>query len=150
MSEAKTRQVEAIEHGTVIDHLPPEHTLKAATVLAQADDQIFVGVNFISKKGVAKGVLKIAHRELDQTSLSQLALIAPEATINIIRDYKVIAKQKVSVPESFINIARCSNPNCVTNFEPCTTQFTVLDGKPLRVRCFHCERSFQSDQLHLL
>ena len=150
MSDGKTRQVEAIEHGTVIDHLPPKLTLKAAAVLAKEDDQIFVGVNLISKKGVAKGVLKIGQRELDPTRLSQLALIAPEATINIIRDYKVISKEKVSVPESFIDIAQCANPNCVSNFEPCTTRFTVLDGKPLRVRCFHCERSFQSDQLQLL
>ena len=150
MSPERTRQVEAIAHGTVIDHLPPQHTLKAATVLAKPEDQIFIGVNFISKKGVAKGVIKIAGRELNQTSLSQLALMAPEASINIIRDYKVISKQIISIPEAFEAIARCSNPNCITNFEECTTRFHVLDHKPLRVRCFHCERSFLADQLQLL
>lgn len=145
----RTRQVEAIAHGTVIDHLPPEHTLKAATVLALPEDQIFIGMNFISKKGVAKGVIKIAGRELNQTSLSQLALMAPEATINIIRDYKVISKQVISIPTSFDNIARCSNPNCITNFQSCMTKFEVINQKPLSVRCFHCERSFLADSLQL-
>ncbi len=149
MSAERTRQVEAIAHGTVIDHLPPEHTLKAATVLALPDDQIFIGMNFISKKGVAKGVIKIAGRELNQMSLSQLALMAPEATINIIRDYKVVSKQLISIPKSFDNIAKCSNPNCITNFQNCITKFEVIEKKPLVVRCFHCERSFQGDSLHL-
>lgn len=150
MNGQRVRQVEAIAHGTVIDHLPPEHTLKAATVLAQPDDQIFIGINFISKAGHQKGVIKISGRELDQTSLSQLALMAPQATINIIRDYKVVNKAVVSIPVSFDNIARCANPNCITNHEDCTTRLAVIAHEPLRVRCFHCERSFQADQLTLL
>lgn len=146
----RTRQVEAITHGTVIDHLPPENTLKAATVLGVSGDQIFIGVNLQSQGDRGKGVIKIAGRELNQASLSQLALMAPEATVNIIRDYKVIKKGTVSVPDSFHNIAACPNSNCITNHQTWATQLDVIAHKPLRVRCYHCERSFEADQLALL
>lgn len=83
---SRIRQVEAIAHGTVIDHIPSVVTLKVAQLLADSSDQVFVGMNLRSSRSGRKGVLKIANRELDQRQLSCLALIAPEATVSIIRD----------------------------------------------------------------
>ncbi len=148
----RVRQVEAIANGTVIDHLPPSTTLKIASVLADHSDQVFIGNNLkssdTSKPG--KGVIKIANKELSTNVLSRIALLAPEATINIIRDYKVTAKGPISVPRSFTGIALCGNHNCITNHDECTTRFHVINPKPLTVCCAYCERNFPADELTIL
>jgi len=146
----KVRQVEAISHGTVIDHLPANLTLKVVDILADPDDEVFIGLNLRSSHHTRKGVVKFAQRELDQQDLSALALVAPQATVSIIRDYAVVAKGVVAIPERFVNIARCANPNCVTNHERWTTRFDVVKTTPLTVRCHYCERSFLATELTLL
>jgi aspartate carbamoyltransferase regulatory subunit len=146
----KVRQVEAIANGTVIDHLPPEATLKVVDLIARADDQIFIGLNLRSSHHGLKGVVKFAKRELDPRELSALALIAPQATVSIIRDYAITSKGTVSMPERFEGIARCANPNCVSNHERWTTRFDVAKVKPLSVRCHYCERTFLGSELTLL
>jgi len=147
---SKVRQVEAIANGTVIDHIPAAMTMKVAHLLAAAGDQVFVGVNLRSSRVGRKGLVKIANRELNERSLSSLALIAPQATVSIIRDYEVIHKGQVAMPSRFEDIARCANPNCVTNHEKWPTRFDVVATEPLRVRCHFCERSFASGELSLI
>lgn len=146
----KIRQVEAISNGTVIDHLPADITLKVVDILAETDDEVFIGVNLRSAHHGRKGLVKFAKRELDQRDLSALALVAPQATVSIIRDYAVIAKGPVAIPDRFVNIARCANPNCVTVHERSTTRFDVAATRPLTVRCHYCERSFLASELTLL
>lgn len=149
-SQSRVRQVEAIANGTVIDHIPADMTLKVANLLAQGDDQVFIGVNLRSSRVGRKGVVKISGREIVGRDASALALIAPSATICIIRDYQVVSKQQVEVPPLFEDIARCSNPNCVTNHERWPTRFRVVHANPLTVRCSYCERSFDAGELTLL
>lgn len=149
-SGSRIRQVEAIAHGSVVDHIPGSATLKVAQLLAGAEDQVFVGMNLRSSRSGRKGVVKIANRELDQRQLSWLALIAPEATVSIIRDYEVVRKFAVPAPDRFENVARCSNPNCVTSHERWPTRFLVVGRQPLTVRCHFCERSFAAADLALL
>jgi len=149
-ASSRIRQVEAISHGTVIDHIPPEVTLKVAQLLTGTADQVFVGMNLRSSRSGRKGVVKIAHRELDPRQLSCLALIAPEATISIIRDYTVTQKSTVNVPDRFDGVAKCANPNCVTNHERWPTRFHIVGRQPLTVRCHFCERSFAGADLTLL
>ncbi|MBA3709280.1 MAG: aspartate carbamoyltransferase regulatory subunit [Planctomycetes bacterium] len=146
----KVRQVEAIANGTVIDHIPSPMTLKVATLLAGPDDQVFMGMNLRSSLLGRKGVVKISGRELTERSVSSLALIAPTASISIIRDYTVVSKNPVPVPSRFEDIARCANPNCVTNHERWATRFDVVGRTPLRVRCIYCERSFDAADLTLI
>ncbi len=151
MSDAyKVRQVEAIANGTVIDHIPAAMTMKVVNLLANDEDQVFVGQNLRSRRIGKKGVVKIAGRELSERSVSSLALIAPMASISIIRDYQVIGKSTVPVPKSFEDIAACANPNCVTNHERWPTRFAVVGNEPLQVRCFYCERSFAAADLTLI
>ena len=146
----RVRQVEAIENGTVIDHIPNHATLKVAQVLAGDEDRLFIGNNLPSKQLGHKGVVKIAGRELSSEDISRLAIIAPEATISFIRNYKVVGKQQIPVPDRFKALAQCLNPNCVTNHEPCATDFKVIEGSPLRVTCSYCERHFDGRELTLL
>lgn len=150
MSAERHRQVEAIRGGTVIDHVPSSVALKVANLLAKPDDQVFIGVNLRSGASATKGVVKIAGREIPQRDINRLALIAPTATINIIRDYKVVSKEPIALPEAFVDIAVCPNGNCITNHEACITRFLVVDHDPLTVRCRHCERSFPAGDLRLI
>lgn len=147
---AKVRQVEAIANGTVIDHIPAAMTLKVAALVAGADDQVFIGVNLRSGRLGRKGVVKVSGRELSERAVSTLALIAPEASISIIRDYAVVQKGPVPVPTRFDDIAHCANPNCVTNHEQWSTRLSVVSRAPLRVRCIYCERSFLASDLVLI
>lgn len=154
MTEPETRNhtvrmVPAIAHGTVIDHLPPGVTLKVVELLASPSDEVLIGINFRSRSLGRKGVVKITGRELSAHELSRLALIAPDASVSIIRGYEVIGKGLVQVPSTIVNIARCPNPNCVTNHEPSTTHFSVETVKPLVVRCIYCEREFAGSELEI-
>ena len=147
---SKIRQVEAIANGTVIDHIPGAMTLKVAALVSGGEDQVFIGMNLRSSRMGKKGVVKISGRELSERNLSSLALIAPEASISIIRDYAVVSKGTVPVPSRFEDIARCANPNCVTNHEKWSTRFEVVARAPLRVRCVYCERGFDATELTLI
>ncbi len=150
ISDSRVRQVEAIAGGTVIDHIPAEMTLQVANLLTRGDDQVFIGMNLRSTRVGRKGVVKISGREVSGREASALALIAPSATVCIIRDYQVVSKRQVEVPPLFEDIARCANPNCVTNHERWPTRFAVVGPNPLRVRCAYCERSFDAGELTLL
>ena len=147
--DPKIRLVPAIPQGTVIDHLPPDTTLLVAQLISEPNDEVLIGVNFKSTHHGRKGVVKITGRELNSNDLSRLAVVAPQASIAIIRNYQIFHKAPVPVPEHIINIARCPNPNCVTNHEPCDTHFTVTDENPLRVRCRYCERQLSASELIL-
>lgn len=147
MSDKRTMQVEAIANGTVIDHIPGPATLIVAELIAERDDKVFIGMNMPSKKIGRKGVVKIADRELTPEKISRLALLAPGASMCIIRDYKVVEKRPIPIPKAFTGIATCPNGNCITNHEACRTRFAVLTADPLTLRCDFCERSFPASEL---
>jgi aspartate carbamoyltransferase regulatory subunit len=149
-SNTRVRQVEAIVNGTVIDHIPGNMTLKVANLLAREHDQVSIGMNLRSARMGRKGVVKISGRELDERTLSRLALIAPGASVSIIRDYQVMHKSTVPMPRTFEDIARCANPNCVTNHEKWSSRLEVVGHDPLHVRCVYCERSFAASELTLV
>lgn len=146
----KIRLVPAISHGTVIDHLPPAQTLVVANLIAAPDDEVLIGINFKSAHLGRKGVVKITGRELSATDLSRLAVVAPDASMAIIRNYQVVKKAPIPIPESITAIAKCPNPNCVTNHEPCATHFSVTSPRPMVVRCHYCERNFSASELKLV
>ncbi len=148
---SKVRQVEAIANGTVIDHIPGPMTLKVAALVGGPDDQIFIGVNLRSSRIGSKGVVKLSGRELSGRGLASLALLAPDASVSIIRDYAVVQKGPGrTIPARFDDIARCANPNCVTNHEQWSTRLLVVGRSPLVVRCTYCERSFKASDLQLI
>jgi aspartate carbamoyltransferase regulatory subunit len=149
-TNSRVRQVEAIVNGTVIDHIPGHMTLKVANLLAIEQDQVSIGMNLRSSRLGRKGVVKISGRELNPRTLSRLALIAPSATISIIRDTNVVKKFSVPMPKMFEDIARCANPNCVTNHEQWASRLEVIGADPLAVRCVYCERSFPASELALI
>ena len=135
--------VSALENGTVLDHIPAENVYKALDILdlKGIENQITIGINLNSKVYGRKGIIKIADKFFEDDELNKLALIAPNATVNVIRDFKVVEKKKVEMPEEVIGIATCRNPKCVTNHQPIKTRFkTIANGNEISLLCHFCEK----------
>lgn len=135
--------VSALENGTVLDHIPSEHVYKALDILniRDIDSQITIGINLSSKHFGKKGIIKIADKYFEDEELNKLALIAPKATVNIIKDFKVVEKRKLSMPEEVEGIAHCMNPKCVTNHQPIRTRFTTVErNNEVMLLCHYCEK----------
>ena len=135
--------VSALENGTVLDHIPAENVYKALDLLDLKDieSQITIGINLASKIYGKKGIIKIADKFFEDEELNKLALIAPKATVNIIRDFKVVEKKKLETPKEVIGIAKCKNPKCVTNHQPIKTRFTTIaNGEEISLLCHFCEK----------
>lgn len=143
MKASKTELVvRALENGTVIDHIPANRLFKVVSLLHldETEDKITIGNNLRSEKLGTKGVLKIADRYLDTEELNKLAIIAPNAHINIIKDYQVVEKVRLAIPDDIVDVLQCVNPMCVTNKEHVPTHFHLLDAEKGTVKCHYCER----------
>src|SRR5512133_29780 len=131
MKEPKQLSVSAIENGTVIDHIPASNLFKVIQILRldRIQTQITFGTNLESKKLGKKAIIKIEGVFFEDKDINRIALVAPDAKLNIIRDYEVVEKKVVEVPDFIIGIAKCMNPKCITNFESVTTRFKVVSKK---------------------
>ena len=138
MSDRELR-VAKIRNGTVIDHVTGGQALNVLSILGIDGSEglgVSVGMNVPSDRLGRKDVVKVEDRELSQSEVDVISLIAPEATINIIRDYEVVEKNRVDRPKSVIGLLSCPNRNCITNAnEPVETRFDVVDEG---VRCTYC------------
>jgi aspartate carbamoyltransferase regulatory subunit len=139
----KPMKIPRIKNGTVIDHITAGNAIKVLKILKipQKDGSIVsVAINVKSRMG-KKDIVKIENREIAHSEVDKIALIAPKATINIIRDYEVEEKHEVSLPNELKGIATCSNPTCISNGgEPVQSRFIVLDKEKPRIQCYYCER----------
>ena len=151
--EKKELKVAALENGTVIDHIPSSQLFKVVSILGleNCTNSITIGNNLASKKIGKKGIIKVADRFFKEEDLNKIALVAPAAQINIIRDYQVIEKRKVSLPDIVHGIIRCGNPKCITNNEPMETIFHVTDKIDVQVKCHYCAHNMaHSSRLFLI
>ena len=142
--------VSALENGTVLDHIPAENVYKALDILnlKGVESQITIGINLTSKFFGKKGIIKIADKFFEDEELNKLALIAPNATINVIRDFKVVEKKKLVMPEEIHGMAKCRNPKCVTNHQPIKTWFnTIVEGDKVSLLCHYCEKITDSKHI---
>ena len=148
----KQLDVSAIKDGSVIDHIDSKSNLKVADILnIQNEEQmILVGINLTSKFLGKKGIIKIGGKIIDQKELNKIALIAPNATVNIIKDYEVVKKFKVAVPDVIEGIVRCFNPNCVSNHHKITSKLHVINKNPIKLQCHYCERIMNSKDILLI
>ena len=105
------------------------------------------GTNLRSVKLGKKAIIKIWDKFLEDDEVNKLALVAPAAKINIIRDYDVVEKKTVNVPEKVEGIVKCMNPKCITNHEYVRTKFTVVNDSPIVLKCHYCEKL--TDQEHM-
>lgn len=150
MKDKKHLSVSAIENGTVIDHIPAQNLFKVITILGldKFDNLITFGTNMESNRFGKKAIIKIADKLFEKDEINRIALAAPLAKLNIIKDYAVVEKQVVEVPDSIVGIVKCVNPKCITNFESVKTNFTVVDKKNVSLKCHYCEKI--TDQEHMV
>lgn len=139
-TDKKQLAVAALRNGTVIDHIPAEALFKCVRILdlKHLSNQLTIGNNLRSDKLGAKGIIKIADITLPEDVINRIALVAPSAVINVIRDYEVVEKRHVVLPEIITGIVRCANPKCITNNEPMRTKFIVSDPASQTIRCHYC------------
>ncbi|MGM0399602.1 MAG: aspartate carbamoyltransferase regulatory subunit [Halobacteriota archaeon] len=139
-------RVSKIQNGTVIDHVTGGEALHVLAIIGidgSGGEAVSLGMNVPSDRMGKKDIVKVEGRELSQSEVDVLSLIAPDATINIIREYEVTEKHRVERPEAVTGVLECPNANCITNAgEPVETQFAVLnDG----VRCEYCDTIIRED-----
>ncbi len=141
MSETELR-VSKIKDGTVIDHITAGHALDVVKILGitgRDRGPITIAINVPSKRFKVKDIVKIEGRELNPQEVHKIALLAPHACINIIRDYKVVRKQEVKLPKAIDDIIKCANPACISNSnEPVKARFYVDCDEPLLLKCHYC------------
>lgn len=145
--------VAAIENGTVIDHIPSSKLFEVVSLLhleAIRGSSIMVGYNLKSKKMGHKSIIKVSDKYFSDAELNQLSVVAPNVTLCIIRDYEVVEKKKVALPEEIRGIVRCTNPKCITNNEPMTTLFHVTDREKGVVQCHYCEKKQNLEHVKLV
>jgi aspartate carbamoyltransferase regulatory subunit len=152
MKEPKQLSVSAIENGTVIDHIPAKNLFKVIQILGldHIDNQITFGTNLESKRLGQKAIIKIADIFFEEEDINRIALVAPDAKLNIIRGYEVVEKAVVVVPDEISGIARCVNPKCITNYESVTTRFKVVEKKPVSLKCHYCEKITDEEHLTII
>ncbi len=147
----KTLRVSKIKEGTVIDHVTSGYALDVLKILGIAgrwDGVVTIAMNVPSQKLGRKDIVKVEGRELSAEEVNKIALIAPSATINIIRGYKVVNKQRVQIPAVIKGTIKCANPACISNSnEPVQPTFYVKCREPLILECHYCGRLMEKSDV---
>ena len=148
----KELKVSALENGTVLDHIPAENVYKALEILGLRDIEspITIGINLASKQHGKKGIIKIADKFFSDDEINQLSVVAPNVTLSTIRDYEVVEKKEVHMPEELIGIVRCDNHKCITNNEPMHTRFHFLGRERGTLQCHYCNREISLSDVKLV
>lgn len=145
----KELKVSAIENGTVIDHIPSNNVFRVISILGldKIESQILFGTNLESKKYGTKGIIKVSNIFFEDQEINKIALVAPTATLIVIKDFQVVEKREVAIPDMINKVVKCFNPRCITNHEDVPTKFTVIDKKELRLHCHYCEKITARDNI---
>ncbi len=137
-----TLRVSKIKDGTVIDHITGGHALDVVKILGitgRTNGIVLIAMHVQSKQLGTKDIVKVEGRELEPGEVDKIALLAPHASINIIRDYKVVDKKSVKLPDTIHETVKCGNPACISNSnEPVHPKFYVKSQEPLMIRCHYC------------
>jgi aspartate carbamoyltransferase regulatory subunit len=152
MSEKrKELKVSAIENGTVIDHIPAANLFQVVKILKlnSIPNQILIGNNLQSKKFGNKGIIKVNGKFFEAQELNKIALVAPTATLIVIKDFTVVYKKNVELPKDIKQFVKCVNPNCITNSENIETKFDVHreENGQAKLLCKYCEKFTGKDNM---
>ncbi|EPG0118090.1 TPA: aspartate carbamoyltransferase regulatory subunit [Neisseria gonorrhoeae] len=148
--EAQKLSVEAIEKGTVIDHIPAGRglTILRQFKLLHYGNAVTVGFNLPSKTQGSKDIIKIKGVCLDDKAADRLALFAPEAVVNTIDNFKVVQKRHLTLPDEIAEVFRCPNPNCAGHGESVKSRFYVKKHNgQTRLKCHYCEKTYNRDSV---
>jgi aspartate carbamoyltransferase regulatory subunit len=143
--------VRRIKEGTVLDHIDEGKGLQVLNALridGKDGSLITIALNVPSGKFKKKDIIKVENKFLKDDDTNMLSVIAPKATINIIRDYKLVEKRRVALPNEIDRIFRCSNPDCITNStEHIESVMDVIDKIGRVLKCRYCSRVLDVNKL---
>lgn len=148
--QSKFLSVDAIENGTVLDHIDPG---KAAILLKilnniTTDKITTIGINLPSSRMKKKDIIKVADWMISPFESERIAIFSPLTTINIIHDYRVIKKFQVALPEKVSNLLICPNPNCISNHEISSRLFHIKHYRnEIQFQCNYCERCYFQNEI---
>ena len=144
--------VSAIKNGTVIDHIPADKLFQVIRALNLNDctEQILMGNNLASHKLGKKGILKCQDIFFEKSEINKIALITPFATLITIRNYDVVEKIKIGIPDTIEGMVKCYNPKCITNNEAVLQKFNVIDKEDIKLQCHYCQKITKKETLTFL
>jgi aspartate carbamoyltransferase regulatory subunit len=148
----KQLSVSAIKEGTVIDHIPATALFKVVSLLNldKLDTMITIGNSLGSNKLGKKGIIKLSKVFFKDDEINRIALVAPCAKLNIIKEYDVVEKRVVEIPDEIIGIVKCVNPKCITNNQEVTTRFEVVSKSEVKLKCHYCEKITDQDNIEII
>ncbi len=144
--------VAAIENGTVLDHIPSERLFDVVSMLGldKMSNAITIGFNLKSAVMGTKSIIKIADKHFTAEELDQLSVVAPDITLCVIKDYVIIEKRPLSMPDELVGMVRCPNPKCITNNEPMRTRFRSVSSDKGIIRCCYCNRDVRCTDVSVI
>lgn len=148
----KQLSVSAIKEGTVIDHIPASALFKVVSLLNldKLDTMITIGNSLGSNKLGKKGIIKLSKVFFKDDEINRIALVAPCAKLNIIKDYDVVEKRVVEIPDEIVGIVKCVNPKCITNNQVVTTRYEVISKSEVKLKCHYCEKITDQDNIEII
>ncbi|AIY90812.1 aspartate carbamoyltransferase regulatory subunit [Geoglobus acetivorans] len=147
--------ISKIRDGTVIDHIPSGKALEVLRIIgvrSGSRERVSMAMNVESSKMGRKDIVKVEGKYIGEEELNRISLIAPEATINIIENYEIVRKFKVSLPERVEGILKCPNRNCISNDprEPVLARFRVENSGGVVARCEYCGKKVYEIERYLV
>ncbi len=135
--------VSKIKNGTVVDHIAPGMSplvLKILGIGPGSKEAVSMAMNVQSSKMGKKDILKVEGKFISDEELNKIALIAPEATINLVENFEITRKFRVKPPKVVENIIKCPNQHCISNSnEPIKSRFKIFtDGRKVVAKCDYC------------
>ena len=151
LMEQSELMVRRIKEGTVIDHIDEGKGLQVLNALGidgKDGSLITIALNVPSGKFKKKDIIKVENKFLKDDDTNKLAVIVPNATINIIKNYKLVEKRRVALPNEVDRIFRCSNLECITNStEHIESIMDVMDKEGRVLKCRYCSRVLDVNKL---
>lgn len=133
-------EVTGITQGIVIDHIATGNGLKIFNKLRldKLDTTVVLLMNVTSGVLGRKDIIKI--QDYTDIDIDMVGLIDQNATVNIIKDSKIISKTKVKIPARVRGLFQCKNPRCITTVDDyAVSEFTLVPNGKLQYRCNYCE-----------
>jgi aspartate carbamoyltransferase regulatory subunit len=140
-----TLLVTAIKNGTVIDHIPCGQAIQIIFLLSlsKGTQPITIGLNLVSQKLGNKDLIKIENRQLTEREADQIAIFAPNATINLVNDFRIEKKLKPTLPNEIEHVLLCPNHRCISRNETSSFFYVESFKNKVHLRCKFCEKFFE-------
>ena len=133
-------KVDSIQNGIVIDHITAGKGMEIYKLLKldELDVSVALMMNAASDKMGRKDIIKI-DADLP-VNLDVIGYVDPGATVNYIRDGKLVEKKTLDLPEMLTDVLKCKNPRCITGTEQELKHvFKLTDRATKTYRCIYCE-----------